>query len=336
MAEQDFAGPTFQLADQIDFDELDKVGGFQAFAARNRRPLVIKGAVKAWPAWEKWNFDALASLAEAKQLETKFQDGLIEQGSTKEPPRLPVAPYFRELAKASQEVDKAVVDQRGLCNKQRYDTLQKGEEFHLGWSHMQTFEANKLYLGEWHMLQQMPELREDFKIAEIWPGCRFIWEVVFIGPADTHTGLHFDVEDNWFFQVRGTKEFLLFDPDQGEYMSRSTRYDFGAVLSDINLMNIPNEPSERLGNFGKAKGYYIRVEAGDAVFIPKYFWHTVVSLEPSISLAVFGMTPCELVAASVPYSTRAVLHSLGLYARGNCTCHPTTVLKDNSKQKIDE
>jgi len=324
-------GPAFQLVNQIDIDELDQLGGFEAFAARNRSPLLIKGAVKLWPAWEKWDFDTLATLVEAKQLQTKFQNGLIEQGATNEPPRLPIAPYLRGLAKASQEVDRDVMNQKGLCNKQRYEGLQQGEEFYLDWSYMQSFEANKLYLGDWHMLQHLPELRKDFKIREIWPGCRSIWEAVFIGPADTFTGIHYDYEDNWFFQVRGTKEFLLFDVDQDEYMCRSSRYDFGAVLSEINLKNLPDEPPERRAKFAKAKGYYVRVEAGDALFIPKRCWHSVVALEPSVSLAVFGIKPCEFVVNSFPYATRAVLHSLGLFANGNCTCHQTPDSKNNSK-----
>jgi hypothetical protein len=329
MTEQHFVGPSFQLADQIDFEDLDQVGGFEA-VARNRRPLVIKGALKAWPAWEKWNLDALASLADAKQIESRtFQIGLVQQGAVEVPPQLPVAPFFRELAKASQEVDPAVVNQRGLCKKERYDALQQGEEFHLDWSYMQSFELSKLYLGEWRMFQVLPELREDFKIAEIWPGCRFVWEVGFIGPAGTFTGLHFDIEDNWFFQVRGTKEFLLFYPDNNEYMSRSKRYEFGSIVSDINLKDLHNEPPERLEKFAKAKGRFVRVEAGDAVFIPQGYWHCVLSLEPSFSLGVFGLTPCELVANSFVYAAKEVLHGLGLYARGNCTCH---VSKDKSKK----
>jgi lysine-specific demethylase 8 len=64
------------------------------------------------------------------------------------------------------------------------------------------------------------------------------------------------------------------------------------------------------------------VESGDALFIPKGNWHAVVSLEPSISLGVFGLTPSEIVFGGGPEEIRHLLHKLHLYRWKNCTCHP--------------
>ena len=66
---------------------------------------------------------------------------------------------------------------------------------------------------------------------------------------------------------------------------------------------------------------YARVEAGDALFIPKRTWHAVVALEPSVSLAVFGLTPSEIVIGGGRAELRGLLHRLGLYRWGNCACH---------------
>jgi lysine-specific demethylase 8 len=185
---------------------------------------------------------------------------------------------------------------------------------------MDTFEADRVYLAQWNVLDEFPEMRKDFAIRDLWPGWRWTWEFVFIGPANTVTGVHYDFPNNWFCQVRGVKEVIIFPPDQARFMCKSRKYDWGATLSDINISILDEQPRER-ELFAKARGWYARVEAGDALFIPATYWHSVVALEPSISLAVFGLTPWEIVRGGLPSECRGLLHRLGLYRRGNCTCH---------------
>jgi hypothetical protein len=318
----EYAGPTFQLIEQINVEDLDKIGGF----GLRTTPVLVKGALKSWPIWERWSFDYLASLRrpDGKEVVYRFQDGLCEQGPTNEEPTLPVMPYIAELAEAARQ---PIPEDRGLMTAERYSKLQPGESFHLDWSYMQTFKADKLYLGEWHILKVFPHLRKDFAIQELWPGCRLSWEYVFIGPAQTVTGFHFDFPNNWLCQVRGTKEFLLFAPDQNKYMCKSKKYAWGSTLSDIDVSRLPSQPYES-AQFAQAHGTYARVEAGDALFIPKGYWHSVVALEPCISLAVFGLTPLEVVIEGAQSETLSLLHTLGLYARGNCACHQS---KPNKK-----
>ena len=69
------------------------------------------------------------------------------------------------------------------------------------------------------------------------------------------------------------------------------------------------------------EGLYARVEAGDALFVPSKTWHCVVALEPSISLAVFGLTVPEILLGGGAAELRNLLHKLHLYRWGNCTCH---------------
>ncbi|KAI2510449.1 peptidyl-arginine hydroxylation [Fragilaria crotonensis] len=313
----EYIGPSFQLVDQIDAKDLDKVGGF----GLRTTPLLVKGAVKDWPAWQRWSFEYLASLRrpDGKEVVFGFQDGVREQGSDNDEPVLPVAPYIALLGEAARQPHP--VD-GGLLTADRYAKLKPGisETFHLDWSYMQSFKADKLHLSQWNILDEFPHLKKDFAIRELWPGCRFCWEYVFIGPAKTVTGLHYDFPNNWFCQARGTKEVLLFTPDQSKYMCESKRYEWGAFLSDIDISRLPSQPRES-AEFAKAHGRYARVEAGDALFIPKGCWHCVVALEPSVSLAVFGLTIPEILLQGGYQEVLRILHATGLYAKGNCTCH---------------
>jgi cupin-like protein len=310
-----FTGPTFRLVETIEWEELVRT---RKFGARSR-PLLVKGVVKAWPAWTRWSFERLADLrrSDGSEVLFRFQNGLVEQGVTRQPLDLPIGPYIRNLIAETREEPK---EERGLLPLSRFETLAPQESFHLDWAYMKRFAADRVYLAQWNILDQFPELRRDFAIRSLWPGWRYTWEFVFIGPACTVTGLHYDFPNNWFCQVRGTKEVILFPPDQARHMCRSRKYDWGATLSDLDISRLEQMP-ERCENFQQASGYYARVEAGDALFIPKRNWHAVVALEPSISLGIFGLTPAEVIFGGGPSEFRSLLHKLHLYAWGNCTCH---------------
>lgn len=316
-----YQGPRFQLVDTITAEELARKGGFQP----RLRPLLVKGAVKQWPAWDKWSFEKLADLKrkDGTEVVTSFQNGLVEQGVTKEPLDLPVAPYLRELAEEARQVRANWSEDAGLCPDKLWKQLQPGERFHLNWAHLKTFKPNKVYLAQWNILDEFPELKNDFAIKNVWPGWRWTWEYVFMGPANTMTGLHYDFPNNWFCQVAGTKEFLLFPPENSPHMHTSKKFDWGATLSDINISKLDEQPRQR-DDFAKTSGLYARVEPGDALFVPKHTWHCVVAMEPSISLAVFGLTLPEIILGGGKAEIKALLHKMHLYRWGNCTCHKMT------------
>ena len=91
-------------------------------------------------------------------------------------------------------------------------------------------------------------------------------------------------------------------------------------MSHIDITRFDDQP-EQAASFAQAHGLYARVESGDALYVPRRTWHAVVSSVPSVSLAIFGLTPWELIVDGLPSVTRAALHAIGLYGRGNCTCH---------------
>ena len=320
-----YRGPSFSLVDEITWQELERAGGFQA----RDTPLLVKGAVTPWPATERWTFQRLSQLRnrDGSEVVSSFQNGLVEQGPTKAPIIQPIAPYLRQLADSAAERSTSAWAGAGLLPAARHAALRAASasaeraSFSLDWSYLQTFEANRAYLAQWYILEEFPELRQDFAIRTLWPGLRSTWEYTFIGPADTVTGLHYDFPNNWFCQVTGLKEFLLFPQEQTPLLSKSRKYDWGATLSDVDITRLAEQP-EIAERFAQAHGWYARVESGDALFVPRQTWHAVVSLRPSISLAVFGLTAWEVLRGGLPAQLRAGLHALGLYRKGHCTCHP--------------
>ena len=317
-------GPSFTRVEEITWEALKTSGRRWPF----ERPLLVKGAVAHWPAAQQWSFESLADVcAHADtQAPAKFTDGLVEQGLTAGRPMLPVAPYLRELGQLARQ---PLEPEIGLLPLPRLDALRLTPletVFTLNWAHMQSFKPTTLYLAQWDMLQKFPALRCDLRIKALWPDAsafspRLTWKYIFMGPANTVTGLHNDFPHNWFCQFQGVKEFMLFPPDQSEYLCPARKYDWGATLSDVNVSRLHEQPAQ-LAHFEKARGLHARVEAGDALFIPKRTWHSVVSLAPSISLGMFGLSPREVVTGGARATVVDWAHHLHLYRWGNCTCHP--------------
>ncbi len=313
-----YRGPTFRLVEQADWDELRRQRGLR----KRKRPLLVKGAIKHWPASERWTFESLAALRrkDGSEVTTRFQIGLAEQGKSRKQVVAPIAPYLRSLAQAEREARAAGKERVGLLPAHVHAQLSPNDRFELDWSFMKTFKPDQVYISLWHILDEFPELKKDFLVRELWPGLRWDWAYTFIGPMNSVTGIHYDYPTNLFCQVSGVKEFLLFPPDQDALMCPSRKYDWGGKLSHIDVTRLDEQP-ELAATFARAQGLYARVEPGDALFVPRRTWHTVFSLLPSISLAVFGLTPSELVIDGVPSVLLALLHWLRLYGRGNCTCH---------------
>ncbi|MDB4986613.1 MAG: hypothetical protein JWN04_1791 [Myxococcaceae bacterium] len=313
-----YAGPQFEQVEQIEADALAQCGGFSPRVT----PLLIKGALKTWPAFTRWSFERLAGLRrkDGSDVVTSFQNGLIEQGETRAPLELPVAPYLRELGREAAMTRPEQLEENGLLPNRKRRALVPGQTFQLDWAYLKTFAATRSYLAQWHLLDEFPELRRDMAIRSLWPGWRWTWEFAFIGPANTVTGLHHDFPPNWFCQISGVKEYLLFAPEQTPYLSESRKYDRGATLSEVDITRLDAQP-EKAAAFAQARGLYARVEPGDALFVPSKTWHAVVSLAPSISLAVFGLTGPQVLARGLPSELRHMMHLMRLHRWGHCTCH---------------
>ena len=227
-----FRGPSFQMVEEVPFEVFERDGGF----TDRTTPILLKGAVRHWPAWENWTFDKLATQCDLneKAIKAIFETALSEQGKTQEKGFLEVSPYLRSLDLAAQEGGNP---DKGLLSLNRRATLDAKSRFHLDWARI-NFVPNKVYLAQWNMLTHLPQLRNDFPMQRIWPGLRKTWEYAFIGPADTLTGLHYDFPNNWFCQVRGVKEVLLFTPDQTPHIAIGKKYDWGAKLSDVDISRL--------------------------------------------------------------------------------------------------
>ena len=333
------AGPFFRSVDTVTSAELHASG---EDVTSRRTPVLVKGATSGWPAARLWDFDYLAAVcgcgtcytrrlpcparahllpAFASSLrsdtQTSFYDGgPAEQGATLAPLTLPVGPYLTRLGalpSSAPPPEQCVVLPLA-------EPAADGAAFALNWGFAPR--PREPYLAQWSILDSFPRLRADLRVRDLWPSrWRLVWEHVFLGPAGTVTGLHYDWNPNIFTNLRGVKDWILFPASAGHALQPSRKFDWGATCSSVDVSRLAAMPPAVRERFVAARGgWYARVEPGDALVVPPGTWHAVVARTPCISVSVFGLTVWQVLTSGLYMTLLAWAHALGLYRRGNCTC----------------
>lgn len=293
-------------------------------AARRGEPVLVRGALADIAGRAEWTFGGLAAFCDehAPTTAALLQTGVIEQGATPPTVRRSVAEYLRELAALEDERPDPFI---GFAVPGAYEAAAPGEPVAIAWDGIGD-RRDREYLQLWELFDAVPAVRDLVPIRRLWPRRRELtWGYGFAGPGGTLTGLHSDISNNWFCQMRGSKEFLLFDDAQRDHLAPSRKFDWGSELSDVDIAHLDRLPSDVRDRFASATGWVARIDAGDVLFVPGRTWHAVRARTPSLSLGVFGLRPGQIARDGVPIMTKKLLHRAHLYRWGNCACHETTV-----------
>ena len=111
---------------------------------------------------------------------------------------------------------------------------------------------------------------------------------VWIGTAGTKTRLHYDAYNNLLCQVAGYKFVRLFSPSQSGLLYTIAGGASGGVGPDaqgnISAVDVEHPDGTAHPRFGDAQPFDCVLGPGDALFIPKGWWHYVRSLSVSVSV----------------------------------------------------
>eukprot|EP01129_Flabellula_baltica_P014055 TRINITY_DN6658_c0_g1_i1.p1 TRINITY_DN6658_c0_g1~~TRINITY_DN6658_c0_g1_i1.p1 ORF type:complete len:299 (-),score=73.71 TRINITY_DN6658_c0_g1_i1:18-914(-) len=269
-----------EIREDITLDEL------YGFYKANGVPVVVKGALRDEVAYREWSLDYLVEEYGDEEI-TMFW-GNIEQKKTT----------------GKETTIEEFVDM--VYNYTRDPTSYDGNFPY--WSEDPVF------------LQDNAEMLDDLEVLDVFedPRVYSMSYLMWVGPAGTHTGLHIDTDPmSMLFQIYGIKEFTLYPPSESEYLYPSSKYDPGAVVSQVDHQHVDHE---KFPNFKKATSISVILEAGDVIYVPSGWFHSVTSLTESISLSVRAETYCESSAYAFQEFVDYI-HNLGLYKWGNCVCH---------------
>lgn len=122
-------------------------------------------------------------------------------------------------------------------------------------------------------------IENDVVLDELTPGYHADTDFMWIGSAGTRTGLHFDTQDNVLCQLYGTKELWLAAPDQSRHL-----YTYPASVTKSRVA--PDRPDlAAFPGLDHVTFLHGTLKAGECIFIPNRWWHSVISTSMSISVS---------------------------------------------------
>lgn len=107
-------------------------------------------------------------------------------------------------------------------------------------------------------------------------------EIFFGGPSGWFPYIHYDLYGLYAIvtQVHGRKEFILYEPDQGKNLYPDPENPWMSTIKEYY-----NPDYNKWPLFKNAQSASVIIGPGETVYVPKGWWHTARSLEPTISIA---------------------------------------------------
>lgn len=225
--------------------------------------------------------------------------------------------YLLSLVQSSdQQVGVAIYEKRESKSEQFFQTYKEEKK--------DVREALKLassdpsVSGKFHNLLEasIPELIEpinipDFLVDKTSNKDGNLW----IGNGNI-TRLHFDLPNNFYFQIKGNKTFHLFEPANYFYL-----YPSGSNTSSIE--DIENIDFNKFPLAERSKIITIVLEPGDFLYMPPFWWHQVESQEPYISLNYWGSPRMDQVLCYPGYYEFIKHFELGVLIQMYEMCNKT-------------
>lgn len=143
-----------------------------------------------------------------------------------------------------------------------------------------------LYIAQAQMADLPQQLRDDLPTPELVlkAGKGDVYDAnIWIGTPPTFTPLHKDPNPNLFVQLSSSKKVRIFEPRKGQAIFTAVRRKIGASPTAAFRGEEMMQGRERV-ELKKAvwdpanlEGHEVTVRPGDALFIPKGWWHSIKS-----------------------------------------------------------
>ncbi|HEU4555990.1 MAG TPA: cupin-like domain-containing protein [Chitinophaga sp.] len=212
-----------------------------------RKPLIIKGLSRQWPAREKWTWDYFKSIAGHQT----------------------VGVYNNERAGAGTLVN-------GADDYIRFgdylDMIQQGPV------------TLRIFL--FNIFQHAPGIVDDFTWPDhLAKGFLKKYPMLFVGGAGSVAHMHYDIDLSHIFHTQfiGRKRVLLLENRQSPYIYRMPF----TVESAASFVNWHQElDTEQFPALRYARGYTAILEHGDTLFMPGGYWHHMEYIDSGFAMSL--------------------------------------------------
>lgn len=225
-------------------------GDFKKQYYDTKKPLIITGLAKEWPAMDKWNWDYFINVVGDKEV------GVYNNVKSDSYTPINTADGYMKFGEYLKKVKAGPLDLR-------------------------------IFL--FNIFQHAPQIIKDFTWPEeLMNGFVKNYPMLFVGGQGSITHMHFDIDMSHILhtQFMGRKRVLLF-PHEEQYKLYRKPWE---VLSLANFANYndsfdyENFPATRL-----AKGYEVILEHGDTLFMPAGYWHHMEYIEAGFAMSLRAM-----------------------------------------------
>lgn len=136
-----------------------------------------------------------------------------------------------------------------------------------------------------NLLEIVPELRAEIGDDSLFDRmfrAKRLDLILWLAPRGNRSTFHHDVNmDNLNVQICGRKRFILVPPDQ-----YTTLYPVGFSRSPVDPFRPDHAKHPR---FAEARPVECTIGDGEAVYIPRFWWHCVEALDASININSFAL-----------------------------------------------
>lgn len=232
------------------------------------RPLVLEGLLEAWPARQRWaSLGYWDSLVGHRLVPVEVGAAVGTAGWREE--LMPMGRFLREHLAASCE---------------HFGGAQPSEQEPAS----RESSPGTAYLAQHELLEQCPALRGDVAVPEPWRRAfgQAARSNVWLGTHGTCTPCHWDSYDNCLAQVQGWKRALLLPPEAGRFLHVDDGSGGGtAAQGNLSPVDLERPDLAAFPDFAGAPAVLCAdLRPGDALFIPRGWWHQVRALSPSASV----------------------------------------------------
>jgi lysine-specific demethylase 8 len=213
------------------------------------RPVVLRGAAGDWPSVRYWTFDRLRARFGDQRMRVRGSDRALDVffGAVTE----------REMSFA-EYLDAILSDQVS------------GRRPYLG----------NFLLNHPQMDAAVLQLLDDARFPPLFPSLPEMQIRIWVAGPGQQSTVHNDNYENLNAQIIGRKRFILFPPESHERLyARKVNDALWSSPIDTEAPQLDLYPG-----FEGIEGQQCELEAGDILFIPKFWWHQAISTTASINL----------------------------------------------------
>ncbi|MEN9571721.1 MAG: hypothetical protein RL172_2952 [Bacteroidota bacterium] len=215
-----------------------------------KKPLVITGMAKNWPAYKKWNWDYFIDVVGQKEV------GVYNNIKSDAYTPINTADAYMKFGDYLKQVKEGPLELR-------------------------------IFL--FNIFQHAPQLVDDFTWPDTFmKGFVKKYPMLFVGGEGSVTHMHFDIDMSHILhtQFMGRKKVLLFPFEEQHKLYRKP----WEVLSMANFASYDKAfdyqsfPAVKL-----AKGYEVILEHGDTLFMPAGYWHHMEYIDSGFAMSLRAM-----------------------------------------------